>query len=108
MARLASAAAMLLLLNMTADTVTGTTTTATTATSNIGLSGFVTRQGSRLLLGGEDFRFGGGNCYWLGLDENEPPNTVAYPTPFRVVGSSMCCLLPLSSLETHSCHSAPC
>lgn len=45
---------------------------------------FVRRNGSTLLLNGESFRFSGANIYWLGLDENVPPGTVAYPTHFRV------------------------
>lgn len=45
-------------------------------------AGFVRRSGSRLLLGGRPFRFGGANIYWLGLDENDGP--VAYPTRFRI------------------------
>jgi mannan endo-1,4-beta-mannosidase len=43
----------------------------------------VTRNGSQLLLNGKPFRFSGGNVYWLGLDENVPPGTIAYPTKFR-------------------------
>lgn len=45
---------------------------------------FVERDGSRLVLDGETFRFGGTNIYWLGLDENVPPGTVDYPTSFRI------------------------
>lgn len=42
---------------------------ATSATVSAG-SGFVTRSGSRLLLDGRLFRFGGTNEYYLGLDDN--------------------------------------
>lgn len=44
--------------------------------------GFVTRQGTHLLLDGAEFRFVGTNAYWLGLDENV--GGVHYPTKFRV------------------------
>lgn len=47
-------------------------------------SATVKRNGSTLLLGGTPFRFGGPNIYWLGLDENVPPGTIAYPTHFRI------------------------
>ena len=61
---------------------------STSATSNPALdtssSSFVARSGSRLLLNGNTFRFSGANIYWLGLDENVPSGTVAYPTTFRV------------------------
>ncbi|MCP2370311.1 hypothetical protein BJ978_000987 [Agromyces terreus] len=43
---------------------------------------FVTRDGSRLTLDGETFRFNGANAYWLGLDENV--GGVDYPTFFRI------------------------
>ncbi|MCK2216331.1 glycoside hydrolase family 5 protein [Actinomadura sp. ATCC 31491] len=43
---------------------------------------YVTRDGSRLTLDGEPFRFAGTNIYWLGLDENV--GGVAYPTFFRI------------------------
>lgn len=43
---------------------------------------FVTRQDSRLMLDGEQFRFAGTNIYWLGLDENV--GGVDYPTYFRI------------------------
>lgn len=45
---------------------------------------FVKRNGSLLLLDGADFHAVGTNIYWLGLDENVPPGTVAYPTEFRI------------------------
>ncbi|MBD8080123.1 carbohydrate binding domain-containing protein [Cellulosimicrobium arenosum] len=45
---------------------------------------FVERDGSRLVLDGETFRFSGTNIYWLGLDENVPPGVVDYPTSFRI------------------------
>ena len=43
---------------------------------------FVTRDASRLQLGGETFRASGANIYWLGLDENV--GGVDYPTFFRI------------------------
>ncbi|KQM13958.1 hypothetical protein ASF83_14095 [Plantibacter sp. Leaf171] len=43
---------------------------------------FVERDGSRLVLDGETFRFSGPNIYWLGLDENV--GGVDYPTAFRI------------------------
>ncbi|MBB3113708.1 mannan endo-1,4-beta-mannosidase [Paenibacillus phyllosphaerae] len=46
---------------------------------------FVTRDGSRLVLGGEPFRFAGPNIYWLGLDENV--NGIDWPSPFRVTNA---------------------
>lgn len=45
-------------------------------------TGFVQRDGSRLVLDGETFRFSGPNIYWLGLDENV--GGVDYPTAFRI------------------------
>lgn len=44
----------------------------------------VQRDGARLVLYNQTFRFSGANIYWLGLDENVPPGTIAVPTPFRV------------------------
>lgn len=44
---------------------------------------FISREGSRLMLGGKPFRFGGPNIYWLGLDENV--GGVDWPTEFRVL-----------------------
>mmetsp|Transcript_26365 Transcript_26365/g.66297 ORF Transcript_26365/g.66297 Transcript_26365/m.66297 type:complete len:455 (+) Transcript_26365:112-1476(+) len=53
------------------------------STSTVRATGsFVTRQGNRLLLDGQEFRFSGANIYWLGLDENV--GGVRYPTEFRV------------------------
>lgn len=43
---------------------------------------FVTRDASRLQLGGETFRASGANIYWLGLDENV--GGIDYPTYFRI------------------------
>ncbi len=45
-------------------------------------STFVQRDGSRLVLDGDAFRFSGPNIYWLGLDENV--GGVDYPTAFRI------------------------
>jgi hypothetical protein len=53
-------------------------------TRDLTTASFVTRNGSQLFLNGEPFRFSGPNMYWLGLDENVPPGTVAYPTLFRI------------------------
>ena len=47
-----------------------------------GTDGFVSRNGSQLVLNGQTFRFSGPNIYWLGLDENM--GGVAYPTHFRI------------------------
>ena len=53
-------------------------------------STFVTKSGNQLMLGGTRFRFGGGNEYWLGLDENvggvspDDPATVDLATYFRI------------------------
>lgn len=46
---------------------------------------FVQRCGSNLCFNGSSVRFAGANIYWLGLDENVPPGTIAYPTKFRIV-----------------------
>jgi len=43
---------------------------------------FVTRDATRLQLGGQTFRASGANIYWLGLDENV--GGVDYPTYFRI------------------------
>lgn len=43
---------------------------------------FVIRRGSKFILDNKDFRFGGPNVYWLGLDENV--GGIEYPTEFRV------------------------
>ncbi len=43
---------------------------------------FVSRSGSKLILGHRRFRFAGANIYWLGLDENV--GGIAYPSPFRM------------------------
>jgi mannan endo-1,4-beta-mannosidase len=45
-------------------------------------TGFVQRDGTRLVLDGRTFRYGGANIYWLGLDQNV--GGIAYPTPFRI------------------------
>ncbi len=53
-------------------------------------TGFVTRSGSSLILGGHPFRFAGANLYWTGLDENvggidpDGPRSVDYPSFFRI------------------------
>ncbi len=43
---------------------------------------FVKAIGSKLYLNGKQFRFGGANIYWLGLDENV--GGIRYPTNFRI------------------------
>ena len=53
-----------------------------TTISRESMNEFVTRSGSQLMLGGQQFRFAGANVYWLGLDENV--DGVDYPTHFRV------------------------
>jgi len=54
------------------------------ALSSVYTASFITRSGSNLMLDGRPFKYAGSNMYWLGLDENVPPHTVAYPTHFRV------------------------
>mgnify|MGYP001075693267 CR=1 FL=1 len=52
---------------------------------------FMARCGTQLCVpnasGGANvtLRLAGANIYWLGLDENVPPGTIAYPTPFRIL-----------------------
>ncbi|TYP74723.1 cellulase family glycosylhydrolase [Paenibacillus methanolicus] len=46
---------------------------------------FVVREGARLMLGGQPFRFAGPNIYWLGLDENV--DGVDWPSTFRVMNA---------------------
>jgi hypothetical protein len=53
----------------------------TTTWTNVNDS-FVTRDGARLTLDGETFRFNGANAYWLGLDENV--GGVDFPTAYRI------------------------
>jgi len=45
---------------------------------------FVTRAGTSLLLNGQPFRFAGANIYWLGLEEVNTGNGIAYPSQFQV------------------------
>ncbi len=47
-------------------------------------SSFVTRSGTSLLLNGQPFRFSGANIYWLGLEEVNTSNGIAYPSHFQV------------------------
>lgn len=48
-------------------------------------SGFVTRSGSDLQLGGRPFRFAGTNMYWLALDDNvKDAGGATYPTAYRI------------------------
>lgn len=66
-----------------------------------GSAGFVTRVGSHLFLDGKPFRWGGGNIYWLGLDENV--GGVAYPTQFRVQDAlDTAALLGLTVIRGHT------
>ena len=44
-------------------------------------SSFVVRNGSQLMLNGEEFSFSGVNIYWLGQDENNP-NTPLGESPY--------------------------
>jgi mannan endo-1,4-beta-mannosidase len=45
---------------------------------------FVTRTGTSILLNGQPFRFSGANIYWLGLEEVNTGNGIAYPSHFQV------------------------
>lgn len=45
---------------------------------------FITRKGSVLYAGKERYAAVGSNGYWLGLDENDPPKTIAYPAKSRL------------------------
>ena len=45
---------------------------------------FVTRSGTSLSLNGRPFRFAGANIYWLGLEEVNTGNGIAYPSQFQV------------------------
>ncbi|GAA5861819.1 hypothetical protein JCM8547_008564 [Rhodosporidiobolus lusitaniae] len=45
---------------------------------------FVSRNGTRLEVDGDEFKVVGPNVYWLGLDENVDPNP-AYPTKGRIL-----------------------
>jgi mannan endo-1,4-beta-mannosidase len=45
---------------------------------------FVTRSGTSLMLNGQTFRFSGANIYWLGLEEVNTGNGIAYPSHFQV------------------------
>lgn len=45
---------------------------------------FVTRSGTSLALNGQAFRFAGANIYWLGLEEVDTGNGIAYPSQFQV------------------------
>jgi len=48
-------------------------------------SPFVQHVGSGLQLGGQPFRFGGTNMYWLTLDDNvRDASGPTYPTPYRI------------------------
>lgn len=65
---------------------------------------FVTRNGSSLVLDGARFRFSGANMYWLGLGENEPPGTTAYPTDFRIHdGIATAALMGARVVRCHTC-----
>src|SRR6266480_7922307 len=59
---------------------------APTATPKQGAAPFVTRSGTRLLLGGRPFRFGGANVEWLGLVGYGPsdPAGPRYPSHFEI------------------------
>lgn len=47
-------------------------------------SAFVTRSGTSLLVNGQPFRFSGANIYWLGLEEVDTGDGIAYPSHFQV------------------------
>ncbi len=44
----------------------------------------MTRSGTSLLLNGQPFRFAGANIYWLGLEEVDTGDGIAYPSQFQV------------------------
>lgn len=53
--------------------------------SRIANSRFVTRTGSRLMLDGKQYRFGGANIYWMGITDNiQDERGPTYPTKFQI------------------------
>lgn len=70
----------------TPSAAASTITATTTSTRPLDRSGFVTRSGSQLMLGGAVFRFAGANEYYLGLDDNirDPAGNPTYPTKARI------------------------
>ncbi|KAH8118194.1 glycoside hydrolase [Phellopilus nigrolimitatus] len=68
------------------DTAGGVFPGPTVPTTNdlLKRNAFVTREGTKLQLLGEDFRIVGSNIYWLGLDENVIPDP-SYPSRTRVL-----------------------
>ncbi|EJU02007.1 glycoside hydrolase [Dacryopinax primogenitus] len=48
-------------------------------------STFITRTASTLYLGSSPYVVAGPNIYWLGIDENDPPGSVTYPSRQRVL-----------------------
>ncbi|KAH8929841.1 glycoside hydrolase family 5 protein [Atractiella rhizophila] len=48
------------------------------------ISTFAVRTGSTLSVNGSPFRAVGGNVYWLGIDENDPPGSITWPSRERV------------------------
>ena len=69
----------------TTGSATPGSATPGSATTGSG-SGFVTRSGSQLMLGGTRFRFAGTNEYYLGLDDNirDSSGRPSYPTNARI------------------------
>ena len=67
------------------------------------MNGFVTSKGSQLFLpDGSLFRWGGGNAYWLGLDQNID-GSVEYPTDFRIKDALITAAgLGLSVIRSHT------
>jgi hypothetical protein len=59
-------------------------TWAYTFNSNAIVTPPLTRNGTRLQIGGVDKRFGGANIYWLGLDDNQGGSPGVYPTKAQI------------------------
>lgn len=77
------------------------------AGANAAVSGFVTRSGSQLQLGGAPFRIAGTNIYWLGLDENV--GGVDYPTEYRVNNAlDTASEMGINVVRTHAANSFGC
>lgn len=65
------------------------------------VKGFVLRQNSTLWSNGGEYRWGGCNMYWLGLDENV--GGVHYPTKFRIVDAlTTAAGMGMTAVRSHS------